>query len=300
LEKNNYNNKLGVIEMDSILELVDVRKQYPDFTLDNVSFSLPYGCITGFIGENGAGKTTTLNLILNLISLDGGSIKLFGKDSKTLDKLSKEDIGVIFDENSFHENLTPKEISKFMSKIYQKWDQPLFLQYMDKYNLPEKKTLKELSKGMKVKFSIAAALAHHPKLLILDEALSALDPIMRNEILDSFLDFVQDEKHSILFSTHITTDLQKVADYIVFIDKGKIIFHKSKDELIYNYGIIRCKSDQFPQIDREDIIAYHKSEHQIEVLIDDRKKAVKKYGSLLIDNATIEEIMMLYIKGMKI
>ncbi|MDP4090389.1 MAG: ABC transporter ATP-binding protein [Bacillota bacterium] len=286
--------------MNNILELVDVSKQYPDFTLDNVSFSLPYGSITGFIGENGAGKTTTLNLILNLISLDGGSIKLFGKDSKTLDKLSKEDIGVIFDENSFHENLTPMEISNFMSKIYQKWDQPLFLQYMDKYNLPIKKRLKELSKGMKVKFSIAAALSHHPKLLILDEAISALDPIMRNEILDSFLDFVQDEEHSILFSTHITTDLQKVADYIVFIDKGKIIFHKSKDELIYNYGIIRCKSEQFPQIDREDIIAYHKSEHQIEVLTDDREKAVKKYGNLLIDNATIEEIMMLYIKGMKI
>jgi ABC-2 type transport system ATP-binding protein len=207
--------------MNNILELVDVRKQYPDFTLDNVSFSLPYGSITGFIGENGAGKTTTLNLILNLISLDGGSIKLFGKNTETLDKLSKEDIGVLFDENSFHENLTPMEISKFMSKIYQKWDQPLFLQYMDKYNLPLKKTLKELSKGMKVKFSIAAALSHHPKLLILDEAISALDPIMRNEILDSFLDFVQDEEHSILFSTHITTDLQKVADYIVFIDKGK-------------------------------------------------------------------------------
>lgn len=192
----------------------------------------------GLIGENGAGKSTTINAILNLISKDGGEIKLFGKVMSDNNKDIKEDIGIVYDYMNFYETLTLKQISKIMEKAYKRWDNELYLNYLKKFKLPIDKEIKAFSKGMKMKASIAIALSHHPKLLILDEATSGLDPIVRDEILDIFLDFVQDEKHSILISSHITSDLEKIADYITFIRNGEVIFSKDKDDLIYNYAII--------------------------------------------------------------
>ena len=209
----------------------------------------------------------------------------------------KEDIGVVFDGIHFHESLTPAKIEKISAAAYKKWNTQTYHDYLKQFALPADKEIKTFSKGMKMKLSIAAALSHDPKLLILDEATSGLDPVMRDDILDVFLDFVQDENHSILMSSHITTDLEKVADYIAFLHNGKIIFDKEKDELIYRYGIIRCSSSQFEKLDKEDILACRKKDYQWDVLVADREKAARRYKDFVIDNATIDDILLLYVKG---
>lgn len=183
--------------------------------------------------------------------------------------------------------------------MYKKWDMALFKQYCHRFSLDEKKRIGELSKGMKMKLSITIALSHQPKLLILDEATSGLDPVMRDEILDVFLDFIQDEQNSVLLSSHITSDLENVADYIVFIHQGKVIFSLPKDTLLYQYGILRCRTDEFNQLDKNDILAYQKKDFEWEVLVSDKEKAAQKYKKCVIDNATIDEIMLLYVKGVQ-
>lgn len=284
---------------DNILEVKNLRKVYPGFVLDNVNFSIPYGSIMGFIGENGAGKSTTINAILNLVSKDGGEVN-YGESILTdNDKQIKEEIGVVYDSIYFYPTLDIPKIEKISKNAYSNWDSEVFHKYLTQFKLPLDKEIKNFSKGMNMKLSIAIALSHHPKLLILDEATSGLDPVVRDEILDIFLDFVQDEHHSILISSHITSDLEKVADGITFINEGKIIFSKSKDELIYDYGIVKCNSNQFNQIDKEDRIVYRKHDYEWEVLVSDKKNFEKKYNGLLIDNPSIEDIMLLYIKGVK-
>ena len=199
--------------MDAILEVKDLTKQYDGFTLDHVSFTVPGGCIMGLIGENGAGKSTTIKAILDLIHKDEGKVTFWGKDLAQAPEM-KEDIGVVFDGISFYETLTPARVGRILSEAYKNWDDNLYKEYLQRFSLPADKEIKGLSKGMKAKLSIAAALGHRPKFLILDEATSGLDPVMRDDMLDVFLEFVQDEEHSILMSSHITTDLEKVADYI--------------------------------------------------------------------------------------
>lgn len=284
---------------DNILEVKNLKKVYPGFVLDNVNFSIPYGSIMGFIGENGAGKSTTINAILNLVTKDGGEVN-YGESILTdNDKQIKEEIGVVYDSIYFYPTLTIPKIEKISKNAYSKWDSEVFHKYLTQFKLPLDKEIKNFSKGMNMKLAIAVALSHHPKLLILDEATSGLDPVVRDEILDIFLDFVQDEHHSILISSHITSDLEKVADGITFIHEGKIIFSKSKDELIYDYGIVKCNSNQFNQIDKEDRIVYRKHDYEWEVLVSDKKKFAKKYNGFVIDNPSIEDIMLLYIKGVK-
>ena len=287
--------------MNAILEVQGLVKQYPksDFRLKNVSFSIPKGAIMGFVGENGAGKTTTIGCILNTLLKDGGAVKVFGKEMSDESTDIRDDIGVVFDTNAFPEHLTAEKVSSTMRHIYTNWDNDLFQEYLRKFKLPEKKKLKEFSRGMTMKFAVAVALSHRPKLLILDEATSGLDPIVRDDILDVFLEFVQDENNSILLSSHITSDLEKVADYINFIHDGNIIFSESKDVLKYNYGVMRCRAAEFAQIDKEDMLAYRKQDYQIDVLIADKKTAEKKYRDVVIDNVTIEEIMLLLVKGEK-
>jgi ABC-2 type transport system ATP-binding protein len=184
-----------------------------------------------------------------------------------------------------------------MRHIFSKWDNALFKEYLSKFKLPEKQKIKGFSRGMTMKLGVAVALSHHPKLLILDEATSGLDPIVRDDILDVFLDFVQDENNSILLSSHITSDLEKVADYITFIHNGNIILSEKKDVLIYNYGVMRCKSAQFEKIDKADILAYRKHDYQIDVLVSDRQDVERKYRDIVIDNISIEEIMLMLVKG---
>ena len=221
----------------------DLTKRYPDFVLDKVSFSVPCGTIVGLIGENGAGKSTTINAVLGMINRDSGSIELFGEaDTQSSDSIRNQ-IGVVFDGNNYPDVLSAQKLNRVLREIYRTWDERKFFDLLKKMSLPADKKIKEFSKGMQMKLSIAAALSHNSRLLILDEATSGLDPVVRDDILDMFLEFVQDESHSILVSSHITSDLEKVADYIVFIHKGKVVFCKSKDELRYKYGIIRCGTE---------------------------------------------------------
>jgi len=279
-----------------ILKVENLYKYYADFTLKNMSFSLPKGCIMGLVGENGAGKTTIIKLILNLIKKNGGAIKVFGIDNIVDEQKIKQNIGVVLDESYFHDNLRPKDISIIMGSIYENWDKKIFFDYLSRFKLPQDKIVKDFSKGMKMKLSIAAALSHNPQFLILDEPTGGLDPIVRNEILDIFLDFIQDEEKSILFSTHVTSDLDKIADYITFIHDGELIFTKPKDDLIYNYGIIKCGATEFNKIDKKDIIGHRKNQFGYEVLINNKQNSKGKYESFVIDSANLEDIMLFYIR----
>lgn len=285
--------------MNNILELSEVCKTFPksDFALDKVSFSIPYGAIMGFVGENGAGKTTTIGCILNTVSKDSGTVKLFGKEMLDNDTDTREKIGVVYDGDNFPGYLTAEELSQIMRSLYANWDSLLFQRYLKEFNLSGKQKIKSYSRGMTMKLAISAALAHHPELLILDEATSGLDPIMRDEILDVFLEFVQEESHSILLSSHITSDLEKVADYITFIHNGKLIMTISKNDLVYNYAVMRCKESQFLALDPNDIIAYRKRDFQIDVLVSDGKEAQRKYKSVVVDHVSVDEIMLLLVKG---
>ncbi len=282
---------------DNALIVNSLTKKYHDFVLDGVSFSVPLGTIVGLIGENGAGKSTTINAILGLIKKDSGTISIMGKQNQEIDNAVRNQIGVVFDGSNFPEGLSPKKLNNVFKNIYSTWDENGYFTLLKKLTLPAEKKVKEFSKGMKMKLSIAVALSHQSKLLILDEATSGLDPVARDDILDMFLDFVQDESNSILVSSHITSDLEKVADYIVFIHNGKVVFSKSKDELRYKYGIIKCGAAQFEAIDKPDIITYRKQDYEWQVLVNDKDSAKKKYPKAVIDPATIDEIMLLYVKG---
>ena len=255
--------------MENILELQQVSKTFSksNFALENVTFSLPYGSILGFVGENGAGKTTTIGCILNTIAKDSGMVKLFGKKMTDADTDMREKIGVVYDGDNFPAYWTAAQLAKVMSGFYKQWDNILFQKFLKEYKLPANQKIKQYSRGMTMKLAIAVALSHHPQLLILDEATGGLDPVVRDEMLDTFLDFVQEEDHSILLSSHITSDLEKVADYITFIHNGKLIMTVSKNDLVYNYAVMRCKENQFLALDPADIIVYRKRDFQIDVLV---------------------------------
>lgn len=282
---------------ENALAVKGLTKAYRDFTLDHVSFEVPRGAIVGLIGENGAGKSTTLNAILGLVKKDAGSIEILGQPDEELIPQIRSQIGVVFDGNNYPDMLSARQLNRVFKNIYPHWDEARYLSLLKEMALPLDKAIKALSKGMKMKLSIAAALSHHASLLILDEATSGLDPVVRDDILDLFLDFVQDESHSILVSSHITSDLEKVADYIVFIHQGKVVFSKPKDELKYQYGIIRCGAAQFEALNKEEIIAYRKRDYEWEVLIADRTAAQKKYPKAVVDPASIDDIMLLHVKG---
>lgn len=277
------------------ISIHNLRKRFPGFLLDDISFQVPCGRIVGFIGENGAGKSTTIKLILDQLRRDGGSIEIFGEDNTKY--LQHGCIGVVFDECKFHDVLNAQDLGEILSGIYNSWDQTLYTQYLKQFGIPLAQRIKELSKGMKMKLSIICAISHHPDILILDEVTTGLDPVVRDEILDLFLDFIQDEQHSVLFSTHITSDIQKIADYVVLIHNGKLIFEEQKDEMIYNYGIIRCKRADFTQIDPDDYLISRETTLSMECLVRDREAVRKKYSNFIVDNASIEDIMLFYIKG---
>ena len=285
--------------MNSTLILKNVNKKYEksNFAIKDISFSIPEGSIVGFIGENGAGKSTTMNCILNVIRRDSGTIEIFGREMTDEDIDIRENIGVVYDSNNFPEYLTAKQLADILGRIYSKWDDFCFEQFLRRFGLPESQKIKTYSRGMNMKLAIAVALSHDSKLLILDEATSGLDPIMRDEILDVLLEFVKQENHSILLSSHITSDLEKIADYIVFIHNGEIILNKTKDELIYEYGVIRCSENDFHNILSEDILSSMKKDYQIDVLIKNRKLIEKKYKNLIVDSVSLDEIMLLLAKG---
>lgn len=285
--------------MDYILEVHQVSKSFPrsDFSLDNLSFSLPYGAIMGFVGENGAGKTTTIDCILNTIAKDSGEVRLFGREMSDADTDIREKIGVVYDGDNFPGFWTARQLAKVMEGFYVQWDNVLFHKYLEDFALPVNQKIKHYSKGMTMKLAIAAALSHHPELLVLDEATSGLDPVMRDEMLDILLDFVQEENHSILLSSHITSDLEKVADYITFIHNGKLMMSVSKNDLAYRYAILRCRESQFLTMEPADMLAYRKRDYQIDVLVKDGKEAGQKYKDVVVDHASVDEMMLLLVKG---
>lgn len=285
--------------MDSILSLHNVCKRYKnsDFELKNVTFSVPYGSIMGLVGQNGSGKTTIINTILNIVFQDSGMIRLFGQEMTDQTREIREKIGVVFDANNYSGNVSAAELAKVMQKIYAGWDHALFLSYMDKFKLPLKQWTKAYSRGMSMQLAIALALSHRPKLLLLDEATSGLDPIIRDDILDVFLDFVQDESHSILLSSHITTDLEKVADYITFIHDGEVRLSAKKDDLLDHYAVLRSKPQQFEQIRKEDIVAFRKRDYHVDVLVANKTHMQRKYKEFILDDVSIEDIMLFIVKG---
>lgn len=285
--------------MKNVIEIKNLSKKYKSgFELKNINLEIPSGMIIGLIGENGAGKTTIIKSILNILKIDKGNIKIFNKNYK--EEIVKEDIGVVLDNMFYPEILTPSDIETSMKSIFKNFDSELFNKYLDEFNIPKKNTIKTFSKGMRKKLEIATALSHHPKLLILDEPTSGLDPVVRSEILDIFLKFISDNEHTILLSTHITTDLEHIADKIIFIDKGNIILNEDKDNIMDNYAILKCDIDSFSKIDKEDIIRYKKNKYNYDILIKDKKKLSKKYKDYIIDSITLDDLMLLVIKGEKI
>ncbi len=286
-------------DYEHAIEITGLTKRYDGFTLKDVSFQVPKGSIMGFVGQNGAGKSTTIKALLNIIRPDAGSIRLLGMDSREYEAEVKEQIGVVFDEQPFHEDFTANGLNRMLSGMYSGWDSEKFYAYLDRFCLPRKKKIKAFSKGMKMKLQIATALSHGAKLLIMDEATSGLDPVVRNEILDIFLEYLQDETNSILMSSHITSDLEKVADCITFIDKGKILLTGYKDEILEKHGLIKCTKADFAEIAKDDFISARRTDFGAEVLVADRVMAKQKYAGLTLERATLEEIMLFYVNRQK-
>lgn len=294
MERNDIMN-----DYENAIEISGLTKRYDGFTLDNLSFSVPKGSIMGFIGQNGAGKTTTIKAILNIIKADEGSVKLLGMDSLTDEIPIKERIAAVFDDIPFHDEFTAKNLNVIFGDIYKNWNTQTFEQYLDRFALPRKKKIGKLSKGMKMKLQIACALSHGAELLIMDEATTGLDPVVRNEILDIFMEYIQDENHSIFMSSHITSDLEKVADSVTFIDKGKLLLTGYKDDILENHGVIKCGKDDYREIAAEDIVSARLTDFGAEVMISDKAACKRKYSGLVMDNTTLEEIMVFYVNQAK-
>lgn len=283
--------------MKNIFEIINATKKYDNFILDNINFSCQEGCIMGLIGPNGAGKTTLINSILDIVKLDSGNIKVFGKNNTQLTKKDKENLSVVYDENSLPDHLNSKEVGRIFKELYSTWNHKDYLQYLERLRIPQQIPIKDMSKGNKVKINLAVALAHNPKLLILDEITGALDPIMRDEILKLFLEFIQDETKSILFSSHITSDLEKIADYITFINNGHMIFCKTKDDLLCTYKLGICKESKFDKLDKHGIVAYYKDVNRIVFLLDSNIEKQCNPKEIILEEPTIEEIMLILAKG---
>ena len=283
--------------MKNAIEVHGLCKAYPNFQLKNVSFALPQGSIMGLIGENGAGKTTTLKAMLNVISKDSGEIRLLGMDSVTDEKQLHQELGVVFDACHFPGLLTVREIGNVMAPLYTAWDMPFFQSLLKQFELNPRQPVHELSKGMSTKLSLAIALAHHPRLLILDEATSGLDPVIREELLDIFLSFIQDEQHSILLSSHITSDLDRIADYITFLHRGEVVFCQEKDLLLERMGILRCGERDFQSLAAGEVLRFRKNSFGVEALLSDRQTFLRQHPGALVDSPNLEEIMLFYVKG---
>ena len=283
--------------MTNCIEIKGLCKSYPDFSLQDVDLTLPGGTIMGLIGENGAGKTTTIKCILNLVRRDAGEITLLGRDSLREERAAKAGVGVVLDECFFHDALRPRDLERILAPVYPSWDNGLYRDYLDKFRLPGKRLVKTFSRGMKMKLSLAAALAHRPQLLILDEATAGLDPVVRDEILDEFLSFICDEDHAILISSHITSDLEKAADYITYIHQGQVVLSDAKDRILDNYGRLACTAAQLNSVAPDDLIRVRRSSYGCEGLVADRAAFRRRYPELLVERTTLEDIMLFIAKG---
>ena len=271
------------------IELKGLKKSFPDFTLGPVDLAVPEGTILGLIGENGAGKSTTIKLMLGLLRTDGGSITILGQDAK---KLDKNEIGVVLDEPGFPSLLNAKEIRSFLKDIYRNWDDAAWQDYMRRFELPQEKKFTEFSKGMKMKLAIAAAMSHHARLLILDEPTSGLDPVVRDEVVGILSEFTREPDHSVLLSSHIVSDLEKLCDYIAFLHKGQLLLNEEKDALYEEYGLLRCDLETLRTLDPNAIIGKKETPYGAEVIL--RREAA---GNLTLSPIGIEELFVFMVKG---
>ena len=283
--------------MTNAIEIRGLCKSFGDFALDHIDLTLPGGSIMGLIGENGAGKTTTIKCILNLIRRDAGEISIWDRDNLREERAAKAGVGVVLDECFFHDSLRPRDLDRVLGPVFPDWDRGLYGDYLDKFRLPANKLIREFSRGMKMKLSLAAALAHRPRLLILDEATAGLDPVVRDEILDEFLAFIQDEDHAILISSHITSDLEKAADYITYLHQGKVVLSEAKDVILDSYGRAAGTAEQFARVDPADLVRVRRGSFGWEGLVADRAAFQRKYRDLLVEKTTLEDIMLFIGKG---
>ncbi len=285
--------------MENILEVKNLEKRYDKngFYLDKISFSVPKGSIVGLIGENGSGKTTTISTLLGLRKKDGGNVKLFGKEFNNEDVEVKERIGVSFDEVYLPRNLKAREISKIYKNIYEFWDEEYFINTLEKLGISKEKKVGDYSKGMQKMLSIVLSMSHKPELLILDEPTSSLDPVKRSEVLGFFQEYIENGDRSIIFSSHITSDIEHICDYVIYINSGKLIFFEPTIKLLYEYGLVKCTKEIFNKIPKGSIMAYCSGNHHTSVLVNTRKDIENISGEILIDNPTLEEIMNIYSKG---
>lgn len=286
-------------EYENAIEIRDLTVKYDGFTLDKINFDVAKGSIMGFIGQNGAGKTTTIKALLNIIKRDAGSIKMLGLDNVKDEVEIKEQISAVFDTIPFPEQLNAKNLNTILKEVYKEWSSDTFYGYLDRLALPSRKKISEFSKGMKMKLQIAVALSHNAKLLIMDEATTGLDPVVRNECLDMFLEYLQDENHSILMSSHITSDLEKVADSVTFINKGKLLLTGYKDDILEQHGVIKCKKSEYKDIEPTDIVSARLSDFGAEIMVKDKAMCRGKYSGLVLDDTTLEEIMLYYVNAEK-
>ncbi|MBR4200283.1 MAG: ABC transporter ATP-binding protein [Oscillospiraceae bacterium] len=286
-------------EYENAIEIRGLTKRNDGFTLDNVSFTVPKGCIMGFIGQNGAGKTTTIQSMLNIIPIDSGEIRMLGMDHIKSEDEVKERIGAAFDNCPFGEVFTPVQIERVFRGLYRNWNTDTFFRYIDRFQLPRNKKVGNLSKGMKMKLQIAVTLSHDAELLIMDEATSGLDPIIRNEILDVFRDYLMDGERSILISSHITSDIEKIADCVTFIDNGKLLLTGYKDEILEQHGVIKCTREEYQEFAPEDYISARLNDFGAQIMTADRSAAEQKYSGAIIEKTTLEEIMQFYVNAGK-
>lgn len=275
------------------IEINKLEKSYKDFKLGPIDLILPKGCIMGLIGKNGAGKSTVIKLILDMVHKDRGSIAVLGKDNTQNFEVTKQDIGVVLDEVGYPANITVCQLNNIMKYAYGNWNEKLFFEYAERLSVPDGKAFKDMSKGMKMKLAFAAALSHCPKLLILDEATAGLDPVVRDEVVDILIEFTRDENHSVLISSHIVSDLEKLCDYIAFMHNGKLMFCQEKDILKEQYGIIRCSEEEAEGIEARAIIGKRVSPYGVEAMV----KRDKVPKGMEISPAGIEELFIFMIKG---
>ncbi len=268
------------------IELRDLEKHYRDFDL-RISLTLPQGCILGLVGENGAGKSTTIRMLLGMTRPDGGSLQVLGQP-----QADKEQIGVVLDEPAFPECLTAKQVGKVMAGIFRSWDKVAYEGYLKKLGLPESKSFKEFSRGMKMKLSIAVALSHHPRLLVLDEPTSGLDPVVRDEVVELFADFARQEDHSVLISSHIVSDLEKLCDYVAFLHKGRLLLCEERDALREEYGLAQLSKADFEALDPAAVVGSRRSPYGVSAIL----RRSEAPAGMQLEPVSIEDLFILMVK----
>ncbi|MEH7541750.1 ABC transporter ATP-binding protein, partial [Bacillus thuringiensis] len=283
--------------MNALLEVKNLNKAYENFSLKDVTFSLNQDCITGFIGTNGSGKTTTIKAILGLILKDSGKINFLEKDIDKHERKSKNKIGVVLDEGYFYDELTLKEMKNVIAPSYTEWDEQVFLKYIKRFNLNLGQKISTLSKGMRMKFAVALALSHHADLLIMDEPTSGLDPLVRSELIDILLDFMKEPGKSVFFSTHITSDLDKIADMIILIDDGQILIDEEKDALVETHALVKGDNQLINNQTEKLFLNLSQTKYGFEGITHKIDDVCRLMPGVLMERPTIEDIMLSYIGG---